>query len=208
MSFATDALKQILNSEDTTRADYAQSCGMHVTNLYDILNGKVPISTRNIGKLLGALPQRDQKRRLLIAYLQDAVPPDMEGEISIIAGAPPLMMLAEGETPYGKPDTTTQLVQRFAALSPETQDQILRLVMTIQRDDELRAAFTALMHYAIRDIAPLPTAPDTTAAAAAAGRQASYLITQAKAELRRKDRERQTAPPPTHIGHKPPQIPR
>ncbi len=93
MNFPT-CLREIVDSLELSHTSFAARAGMTKSKLSRIMGGHITVSKATLDRLLAVIPPSD-RRRLVIAYLQDAASPQAIASLRVHASADPWQNLAD-----------------------------------------------------------------------------------------------------------------
>lgn len=197
MNLAIEHLRDYLTREKISQRSYADACDYDASLVSDVLRGTLPVSARNLPKLLAGISTRKDKLNFLSAYLRDQIPPEHTNELGL-----QITDLGEPATPLVEevavdPSTVLDEGIRHAVsqLPTQTKAQVYRFVKALRVDPLLRNVFDGLMHY----VPPTPasTPPPRTAEPATSGTAGPFPIEIIRAAQAR-NRGRKKSSPEEH----------
>lgn len=140
MSRFTTTLASVLELRATTQREFARACGASPAVISSYLTGKIAVSQKNLAILLRGISLRADQVRLMIAYLRDQIPEELQADILVgeTAGDVPVAPLVEEPAADQAP---------FLGLNATTRSKLFDLTVRLRDDEELRELVSRTIDY-------------------------------------------------------------
>jgi transcriptional regulator with XRE-family HTH domain len=130
MSRFSVQLERFLVRQDLTQAELAKLCGVAAPTIGHYLSGGIEVSRKNLAKILRGISAHDDQVHLLLAYLDDQIPQELRGAVSIVAAGEP--MVSEAAATYADP-----FADALAGVHAATRESLEALVDRLKDDKDL-----------------------------------------------------------------------
>lgn len=147
MSLAIEFLSAHLEQVQTTQADYAKAAGIDPSLFTKLVQGEVTLSSKNVPKLLRGIRGEQARLEFLVKYLEDQIPADFNGEISVRltkAGSPVSLAQEVGD----EAAVEDQMIHAFSALPSDLyRRRVVKFLNHLKKDASLRDLFNRTLAY-------------------------------------------------------------
>lgn len=145
MSRFTTTLARILEQRNLTKSDLARIIAVSPATVGDYLSEQIAVTAKNLPKILRGISEPADQVTLLLAHLEDQVPPDLQTAVTLEARAP---ASRPGLAEEGR-DASWQstVIALLGELPSRQRNDIVRLVVRLRDDTQLRDLLGRTLDY-------------------------------------------------------------